>query len=123
MFLNKCKILSPRQYGFRSSMSTTEALLDLVEEITTSLENNKYTVGVCIDLKTPLILLIMIYCIQTAFLWLRGVAQEWIQSYLENRKQFVSFSNCHSEILNVSCVVTQGSILGPTLFIMYINGI
>ena len=40
MFLNKCNILSPSQYVFRSSMSTTEALLDLVEEITTSLGNN-----------------------------------------------------------------------------------
>ena len=50
IFLNKCNILSPRQYEFRSSMSTTEALLDLIEEITTSLENNTYTVGVFIDL-------------------------------------------------------------------------
>ena len=50
-FLNKCNILSPSQNGFRSSMSTTEALLDLVEEITSSLEKNKYTVGVFIDLK------------------------------------------------------------------------
>ena len=44
-------ILSPSQYGFRSSMSTTEALLDLLEEITISLENNKYTVGIFIDLE------------------------------------------------------------------------
>ena len=54
---------------------------------------------------------------------MRGVAQEWIQSYLENRKQFVSFNNYHSEILNVSCDGPQGSILGPKLFIMYINDI
>ena len=39
MFIDKCNILSPSQYGFRSSMSTTEALLELEEEITTSLEN------------------------------------------------------------------------------------
>ena len=51
MFLNKCNILSPSQHGFRSSMSTTEALLDLVEEITTSSDHNKNTVGVFIDLK------------------------------------------------------------------------
>ena len=51
MFIDKCNILSPSQYWFRSSMSTTEALFDLVEEITTSLEKNKYTVGVFIDPK------------------------------------------------------------------------
>ena len=62
----------------------------------------------------------MIYCVKKLhFYGLRGVAQEWIQSYLENRKQFVSFNNCHSEILNVLCGVPQGSILGPKLFIMY----
>ena len=48
MFLNKCNILSPSQVGFRASMSTNEPLLDLIEEITTTLENNKYTVGVFI---------------------------------------------------------------------------
>ena len=45
---NKCNMLSPSHYGFRSSMSKTESL---VEEITASLDNNKYTVGVFIDLK------------------------------------------------------------------------
>ena len=51
---------------------------------------------------------------------MRGLAHKWIQSYLENnRKQFVSFNNSHSEILKVSC----GSILGPTLFIKYISDI
>ena len=56
----------------------------------------------------------MIYCVKKLHLYgLSGVAQKWIQSYLENRKQFVSFNNCHSEILNVSCGVPQGSILRP----------
>ena len=119
MFINKCNILSPSQYGFKSSMSTTETRLDLVEEITTSLENNKYTVGVFIDLKKAFDTVDHdILCKKLHFCGLRGVAQDWIQSYLENRKQFVSFNNCHSQILNVSCSAPQGSILEPTLFIM-----
>ena len=120
MFIDKCNILSPSQYGFRSSMSTTEGLLDLVEEI----RKNKYTVGVFIDLNKAFDTVDHdILCKQLHFYGLRGVAQEWIQSYLENRKQFVSFNNCHSEILNISCGVPQGSILEPKLFIMYINDI
>ena len=50
-FLKKNDILSPSQYGFRSNMSTTHALLELVEEIISSLDNNKYAIGVFVDLK------------------------------------------------------------------------
>ena len=48
--LNKYDILSPCQYGFRSNMPTYHALLELVE-ITTSIDNNKYDIGISVDLK------------------------------------------------------------------------
>ena len=50
-FLKKYDILSPSQYGFRSNMSITYALLQLVEEITSSLDNNKYAIRVFVHLK------------------------------------------------------------------------
>ena len=50
-FLNKQDILGPSQYRFRSNMSTSQALLELIEEITSSLDNKKYSVGIFIDLK------------------------------------------------------------------------
>ena len=50
-FIDKNNILSTSQYGFRTNMSTSHALIDLVEEITTSLDKKKYTLGVFIDLK------------------------------------------------------------------------
>ena len=49
-FLYKYNILSPSQYGFRSNMSTSYALIELVEEITTSVDNNKYAIGIFVDL-------------------------------------------------------------------------
>ena len=54
---------------------------------------------------------------------IRGVAFDWIKSYLCERKQYVSVNSCNSEAMNVVCGVPQGSILGPKLFILYVNDV
>ena len=51
----------------------------------------------------------------------RGVAYDWIQSYLQDRNQFVSFNDCDSRTMPIKCGVPQGSILGPLLFFIYVN--
>ena len=52
-----------------------------------------------------------------------GVAEKWVESYLCDRKQFVKINDCSSNLLGVSSGVPQGSVLGPKLFIVYVNSI
>ena len=70
---------------------------------------------------------IMIYSVKKLYFYgVRGIAHKWLLSYLEDRKQFEHFNNDNSKTLNASCAscgVPQCSILGPQLFITYINDI
>ena len=121
-FINDKQILNNSQFGFRKNMSTALAIIELVEEITTAIDEGKTTVGVFIDLKRHSIRSTIIYWSRN---WntmeLEDWLKNWVCSYLENRRQYVCINDSNSECLDVKCGVPHGSILGPELFILYVN--
>lgn len=54
---------------------------------------------------------------------IRGIAHSWLCSYLDNRQLYIQLTNVKSDLLGVTCGVPQGSVLGPKLFILYMNDI
>ena len=55
------------------------------------------------------------------FYGIRGTSLEWFQSYLRGREQYVEYNGARSTKQTITCGVPQGSILGPLLFLLYIN--
>ena len=121
-FINDKQILNNSQFGFRKNMSTALAIIELVEEITTAIDEGKTTVGVFIDLKKAFDTVDHNILVKTLEHYgIRGLAKDWVCSYLESRRQYVCINDSNSDCLDVKCGVPQGSILGPALFILYVN--
>lgn len=123
-YLTKYSILHNGQYGFRSNHDTTLAVIDMVDKITTAIDSSQYSIGIFIDLSKAFDTINhKILLAKLSHYGIRGVALEWFKSYLTNRYQYVEFNGATSSLLKITCGVPQGSILGPVLFLLYINDI
>ncbi len=123
-FLDSMKILYNRQYGFRHNHSTYMAVLDFIKDVNTAFDNNMYTASIFMDLSKAFDTIDHNILLQKLYHYgFRGTSYNWFADYLKNRKQYVSFNNVKSSYENVRCGVPQGSILGPLLFILYMNDI
>ena len=121
-FLVKYSILYSFQFGFRKAHSTYMALTCMLDKLHNALERGEYAIGIFIDFRKAFdtvdhgILLYKLY-----HYGVRGAAYDWFCDYLKNRTQLVSYHNTQSNYADISCGVPQGSILGPLLFLIYIN--
>ena len=121
-FLYKNDVIYKYQFGFRKKHSTQHAIITLVDRITSSLDSGDLAIGVFLDLKKAFDTVDHHILIKKLFSYgIRGNTLKWFQSYLTDRSQFVSYDGIESKVLPIQYGVPQGSILGPLLFIIYMN--
>lgn len=124
--MNKCQLFTHTQHGYLRERSTTTAIFQFTQTILDHLENKQLALGMFLDLSKAY------DCIDRDLLLfklnrygIRGSAYEWIRSYLSNRRQRVVVQEGNrqvkSDIQRSSVGIAQGSVLGPILFIIFLN--
>ena len=123
-FLLKYKILTPFQFGFLSNKCTNDAMFSLFNNVYSSLNNRLVTATIFCDFSKAF------DCVnhniltnKLQYYGIRGTPLEWFKSYLNNRNQRVRVDKTVSSCKPIECGVPQGSVLGPILFLLFINDI
>ena len=121
-YLESHDIIFEHQFGFRKGYSTEHALMSITEEIKKNLNQKMFSCGVFVDLEKAFDTVNhKILLRKLKYYGLRNNSLSWFASYLQNRWQHVTLNGVISDPEPVICGVPQGSILGPLLFLIYIN--
>ena len=121
-YLDHFEVLEQSQFGVRKNMSTTNAILNTLQYIYDNLDKGYSVVSIFLDFSKAFDCVYHQILLQKFTVYgMRGVALGWFTSYLANRQHNVTFNNKLSERRSVDCGVAQSSILGPLLFLIFIN--
>ena len=121
-FIEKYQILRNTQFGFRKGHNTELAVMHTIKSITDALDKDVPVIGLFVDISKAFdsvdhnILLDKLY-----LLGYKGVSHSWFKSYLTNRYQHIELAGVRSYMYKLTTGVPQGSILGPLLFLLYVD--
>ena len=121
-FLNKKKLIYMYQSGFRTNHSTDLCLAQLIDFVATGMDKQIHTGMILVDLQKAFDTLDHgVLLEKMKYFGFRASVIKWFESYLSNRKFLVCIDNVFSEAGTLKYGVPQGSILGPLLFLLYVN--
>ena len=121
-FVNKCNLITKKQFGFLKKHSTEHAILDLKEYILKHLEKKQVTALLFLDLQKAFDTVSHTILLEKLKHYgIRGNVLRLFASYLSGRKQFTKIGNVLSDLSDIFWGVPQGSVLGPLLFLVFIN--